>query len=126
MNFFPTALADETVVAAPTGAPDPVPVTGDSTTFIFLIGAMILFYFVLMRPNSKRRKEQQKLLDSIKPGDDVLTNGGIIGKVVKVSDDKDILTLEISENSRIKVKRAYIVSPLPKGSYDESKVVAKK
>lgn len=126
MNFFPTALADETVAAASAGAPDPVPVTGDSTTFIFLIGAMILFYFVLMRPSSKRRKEQQKLLDSIKPGDDVLTNGGIIGKVVKVSDDKDILTLEISENSRIKVKRAYIVSPLPKGSYDESKVVAKK
>ncbi|MGN1392677.1 MAG: preprotein translocase subunit YajC [Succinivibrionaceae bacterium] len=124
MNFFPTALAEEVVTQNVN--PNAQAPTGDMSVFVILAIVMLFMYLFVMRPNSKKRKEQQEQLNSLKVGDEVLTNGGIIGRIQKISDDKDVYTLEINETTLIKVKRTYIVSPLPKGTYSENVVVTKK
>lgn len=68
----------------------------------------MIFYFLLMRPQQKKLKEHKSFLDSIKKGDDVITNGGILGKVVGVTDK--VLTLEVGEKIKIKVLKSSIAS----------------
>ena len=71
---------------------------------LVLIG--LVFYFLLIRPQSKRLKAHRALLDSITRNDTVVTNGGLIGKVKKVADDE--LTIEVAPNTNIKVVRSMI------------------
>ena len=74
----------ETVGATPPG--------GTMGTIIFMLVAMVLvFYFMLIRPENKRKKEAEELRSSIKVGDQITTIGGIVGKVVSVKDDKFVL-----------------------------------
>ena len=63
--------------------------------FIPLILIFLIFYFLLIRPQQKKQKEHKILLDSIQRGDEILSSGGILGKVIKVDNDK--LTVEISK-----------------------------
>ncbi|MEE9346679.1 MAG: preprotein translocase subunit YajC [Robiginitomaculum sp.] len=65
-----------------------------------------IFYVLLIRPQQKRAKEHQALLQTVTRGDNIVTNGGILGKVVKAADDE--LTIEIAEGVRIKMLRAAI------------------
>ena len=82
------------------------------------IGMMILMfgfmYFILIRPQQKKQKEHQAMLSKIAAGDEVVTAGGILGKVVEVGDN--FLTLEIADNVRIKVQRFQVASLVPKGT----------
>ena len=74
---------------------------------LILFGAMaLIFYFFLIRPQSKRQKEHQALLNQLKRGDEVVTSGGIIGRVHSVTDK--IITLEVSQNVRIRVAKGQI------------------
>lgn len=66
-----------------------------------------IFYFVLIRPQVKRQKETQSMLSKLGKGDEVITRGGIIGKITGVSDD-GILVLELQEKVRVRVPRAYV------------------
>lgn len=68
----------------------------------------LIFYFLLIRPQQKKQKEQQKLLDSIKDGENIVTHGGIHGTVRKIKDD--VVTLEIAPGVRIKINRSAIGS----------------
>lgn len=79
---------------------------------IFLI--MILFYFLIMRPNMKKENQRQKMINSIKKGDKVIA-GGLIGVVHKVVNEKEIV-LELAENVRVHILRAYITEVLDKKS----------
>ena len=81
-------------------------------SFLPLILIFLIFYFLLIRPQQKKAKEHKILLDSIKRGDEVLTSGGIIGKVTKAEDEK--LNLEISNNVNVVVLRATIADVLKK------------
>jgi len=67
-----------------------------------------IFYFLLIRPQQKKLKEHNSFLDSIEKGDDVVTNGGILGKVVGVTDK--VITLEMGEKIRIKMLKSAIAS----------------
>lgn len=69
-----------------------------------LIG--LVFYFLLIRPQNKRLKEHQAMLASVGRGDTIVTNGGLIGKVVKVDDD--VLTVDLGSGNKVKVMRAMI------------------
>ena len=71
----------------------------------------IIFYFLLIRPQQKRAREHQEILRSLKRGDVIITQGGIIGKIVKL--DEQDLTLEIAENVRIKILRGMILQLKP-------------
>ncbi|MDQ3368760.1 MAG: preprotein translocase subunit YajC [Myxococcota bacterium] len=66
-----------------------------------------IFYFILIRPQAKRQKEHQALLARLGKGDEVITRGGVIGKITGISDD-GVLVLELQEKVRVRVPRAYI------------------
>jgi len=71
-------------------------------------------YFLLIRPQQKRAKEHKTLLGALKEGDEVVTNGGVVGKVKSV--DESFATLEIAQNVVVKVQKQGINQKLPKGS----------
>jgi preprotein translocase subunit YajC len=66
-----------------------------------------IFYFILIRPQVKKQKEHQAMLSKLGKGDEVITRGGVIGKITGISDD-GILVLELQEKVRVRVPRAYI------------------
>ena len=85
----------------------------DPTLFL-LFGFMILIYFLMIRPENKRRKTHQEMLASLDLGNEVVTAGGILGKVSKISDQ--YIELSISDNTKIKVQKTSISTVLPKGT----------
>ena len=85
----------------------------DPTLFL-LFGFMILIYFLMIRPENKRRKTHQEMLASIEVGNEVVTAGGILGKVSKISDQ--YIELSISDSTKIKVQKTSISTNLPKGT----------
>ncbi|MCI6797538.1 MAG: preprotein translocase subunit YajC [Succinatimonas sp.] len=89
---------------------------GDLSMIIVLSVCMIAVYFFIMRPNSKKRKEMQKLLDNLSVGDEVLTNGGIAGRIVKLPDNKEYVLVEVADEVVMQMKRNYVVAVLPKGT----------
>lgn len=67
-----------------------------------------IFYFILIRPQVRKQKEHQALLQKLGKGDEVITRGGVIGKITGISDDNGVLVLELQEKVRVRVPRAYI------------------
>ena len=104
----PIASAIALVPSSPPPAPA-VPREGGSgmAVFVFQIVLMIaIFYFILIRPQSKQRKQHQEMLKRLGNGDKVVTNGGIVGEVVHATDDE--LTVKTAQTTRIVVDRGYI------------------
>ncbi len=87
---------------------------GGLTPFIMMAVFVVIFYFLLIRPQQKKQKEHQAMLSKIGEGDEVVTAGGILGRVIEVGDQ--FLTLEIAEGVRIKVQRFQVTSLVPKGT----------
>lgn len=81
---------------------------------IFFGGFILIFYFLMWRPQSKRAKEHKNLVSSLSKGDEVITNGGIAGKISKVSED--FVSMEVSEGVELKVQKIAIAASLPKGT----------
>src|SRR6218665_642275 len=109
MGFFISdALADG---AAPAAAAGPA---GDTMSIVFLIGFMVIFYLMIWPPHAKRAKEQKNLLGGLQKGDEVVTSGGIAGKITKVTDD--FVVLEVSDTVELKIQKGAIGAPLPKGT----------
>jgi preprotein translocase subunit YajC len=75
-------------------------------SFLPIILIFVIFYFLLIRPQQKRSKEHRNLLANLKEGDQVLTSGGIYGRITGIKDDK--ITVEISDKVRVKVNRGHI------------------
>ena len=92
-------------------APAPMGVTGQ---LVFLGGFLLIFYFLLWRPQSKRQKEHKALLSDLSKGDEVATAGGLVGKVIKVNDD--FLMIEVADNVQLPVQKSAITAALPKGT----------
>ena len=76
----------------------------------------VLLYFLMIRPQQKKQKEQRDMLSALAVGDEVLTAGGIVGKITKVTDN--FITLEISEGTEIIIQKTSIVSMLPNGTIE--------
>ncbi|GHB79132.1 preprotein translocase subunit YajC [Psychrosphaera saromensis] len=76
----------------------------------------LIFYFMIYRPQAKRVKEQKNLISALAKGDEVLTAGGILGKLTKVPDDKDFVKLELADGVEISIQKASVSSVLPKGT----------
>ena len=109
MSFLsPAAYAD---AAAPAAAAGPA---GRGFEGVFLIGFLVIFYLMIWRPQAKRAKEHKNLLGGLQKGDEVVTSGGIIGKVTKVTDD--FVVVEISDNVELKFQKQAIAATLPKGT----------
>jgi len=93
------------------GEATPMGVTGQ---LVFLGGFLLIFYFLLWRPQNKRQKEHKSLLSDLAKGDEVATAGGLVGKVIKVSDD--FLMIEVADNVQLPVQKSAITAALPKGT----------
>jgi preprotein translocase subunit YajC len=89
--------------------------TGAGLQMLLLPLMLVVFYFLLIRPQQKRAKEHQNMLAKIAAGDEVVTSGGILGKVVEVGDS--FLAIEIADGVRIKVQKAQVSQLVPKGTY---------
>ena len=85
----------------------------DPTLFL-LFGFMILIYFLMIRPENKRRKTHQDMLVSLDVGEEIVTAGGILGKVTKINDQ--YIELSISDSTKIKIQKTSISAVLPKGT----------
>ena len=81
---------------------------GPGYMFIWILFAIVIFWFILFRPKQKERREKQQLLSSIKKYDKVLTIGGIIGTVMEVRDDEVIIKVDDNSNTRMKFIRGAI------------------
>ena len=80
-----------------------------------LVLIFVVFYFLLIRPQQKRAKEHKEMLTKIRRNDRIVTNGGLIGKVAKVIDDRDELEVELADNVRVKVRRGMVAEVVSKG-----------
>ena len=83
-------------------------------TFLLLIGFFVLIYFLMIRPENKRRKAHQQMVNDIEIGDEVVSSGGLLGKVTKIGDEYFDITL--GSNEKVKIQRASISNVLPKGT----------
>lgn len=85
------------------------------TSNLILFGGMfLLMYLIIFRPQSKRAKAQKELESSITKGDEVMTAGGMLGKVTKVNDD--YVAILVADNVELKIQKSSIVAALPKGT----------
>ncbi|NOT12067.1 MAG: preprotein translocase subunit YajC [Methylococcaceae bacterium] len=88
---------------------------------IFPVAILVFFYFLFLRPQAKRTKEKKQMIAALAKGSEVVTSGGILGKVADLDDN--FVKLEISDNTFIQVQRHSIESMMPKGTY---KAITKK
>lgn len=109
MLFLPVALAfaeDATSTAA-------TPWMSQFVSIAPIVVLFIIFYFLLIRPQQKKAKEQKEMISSLQKGDNIVTSAGIFGRVVSVNDDS--ITVEIADNVRIKMVRDAVASRKPQG-----------
>jgi preprotein translocase subunit YajC len=106
MNFFISdALAEG---AAVQGEP------GGFMGFIPLILIFVLFYYLLIRPQAKRAKEHKQMVASLSKGDEVVSNGGLLGRIAELDDS--FITMEIADGVKVKVQRQSVMTLVPKGT----------
>lgn len=97
--------------AAPGGA------AGGGFEMLIMIGVFgLIFYFMLYRPQAKRVKEHKNLVSSLSKGDEVLTGGGMVGKITKVTAEKDFIEIALNDTTNIVVQKSAISAVLPKGT----------
>ena len=112
MSFF---ISDALAEAAPAAPEQP------GMEVLFPLGILLFFYLLFLRPQAKRAKEKKQMIAAMVAGTEVVTTGGILGKVVDMDDN--FLKIEIFENTYIQVQRQHIETIMPKGTY---KTLAKK
>lgn len=88
--------------------------TDSLLTFLPMVAIFVVFYFLLIRPQQKKQKEARAMLDALEKGNEVVTAGGILGKIVKL--DEQYATVEVAPNVQMVVQRTAISQLLPKGT----------
>ena len=104
MSFF----ISDAMAAAPQGQGDPL------MSFLPLILIFVVFYFLLIRPQSKKAKEHREMVAALAKGDEVVTSGGLLGRISKVGDS--FVELDVAEGVTVKVQRPAISNLMPKGT----------
>ena len=105
MNFFITdALAQG-------GAPAQ---GGGLLGLLFPILLIVVFYFLLIRPQTKRAKEHKQMVEALKKGDEVVTGGGVLGRITEVGEN--FLQVEVADGVQLKVQKHSVASLMPKGT----------
>jgi preprotein translocase subunit YajC len=90
-------------------------------SFLPLIILIAVFYFLLIRPQQKRVKEHTQMINALKKGDEIVTNGGLLGRVTEVSaDNEHFVQIQIAQNVEVKIQRQAIAQIMPKGTMKNS------
>ncbi|HXS27142.1 MAG TPA: preprotein translocase subunit YajC [Steroidobacteraceae bacterium] len=95
-------------------ASGPSSTSGQIAPLLMMVVFIAIFYFLLIRPQQKKAKDHQAMVAKLSVGDEVVTSGGILGRVTDVGDT--FVTLEIADSVRIKVQKAQVTSLMPKGT----------
>jgi preprotein translocase subunit YajC len=88
--------------------------TGGLSALLFPIALIVVFYFLLIRPQQKKQKEHRQMVEALAAGDEVITGGGVLGKVTELGEQ--FLTVEIANGVSVKVQRHTVATVLPKGT----------
>ncbi|MGC9422764.1 MULTISPECIES: preprotein translocase subunit YajC [Vibrio] len=90
---------------------------GGGFEMLIMLGMFaVIFYFMIFRPQSKRVKEHKNLMASMAKGDEVLTSGGLVGKITKIADDNDFISIELNHANEVVIKKDFVTAVLPKGT----------
>ena len=112
--FIPFALT--LAFALPAMAQEVQPQSAGSAIMqqlLLFVPLILIFYFLIIRPQSQQRKQHQAMIDAVRRGDTVVTSGGLIGKVTKVADNE--LTIELADSVRVRILRRMILDVRGKG-----------
>ena len=101
--FVPTAWAQDGAAQG-----DPM------IMFLWLGGIFVLFYFLLIRPQNKKQKEHRQMVEALASGDEIVTSGGILGKITDVGEQ--FLAVQVADNVTVKIQRHTVAAVLPKGT----------
>ena len=107
MDFFISPALAEAAGGAQSGGPALL-------DFAFPVILLVLFYFMLIRPQQKRAKEHRAMQSSLAKGDEVVTDGGLMGKIAEINENA--ITVQIADNIEVKIRRESINAVLPKGT----------
>jgi preprotein translocase subunit YajC len=88
--------------------------TSGLSSILLFVGLFAIMYFVIIRPQTKKAKEHKTLIESIKINDEIITNGGILGKIEKITDQ--FVILETSNNTTMIIRKEFISTIIPKGT----------
>jgi preprotein translocase subunit YajC len=106
MSFFISQALAADAPAAAAQQPDPI------MSFLPLILIFVVFYFLLIRPQQKRAKEHKSMVETLKKGDYVVTNGGLLGRITDLGEN--FVKVSVSEGVEVKIQRASIAALMPK------------
>lgn len=87
-------------------------------SLFFMLVIFAVFYFMLIRPQAKRAKEHKKMTGELQKGDEIITNGGLLGKITRVADD--YLSVQIADNVEVRLQRGAVATLLPKGTLKDA------
>lgn len=90
--------------------------SGGLMSFLPIILMFVVLYFLMIRPQMKRQKEQRNMINALAKGDEVVTTGGLLGKIVKVTDK--FVVVEIAANTEVVLQKGAVSTVLPKGSIE--------
>jgi len=107
-------LIDFMITPAHAQAAPAAPFGSDMMAFLPMIAIFVVFYFLLIRPQQKKAKEAKAMLEALQKGDEVVTAGGVLGRIAKLGDQ--YVTVEVAANTEITVQRGAIAQLLPKGT----------
>ena len=99
---------------AATGAADPLGGFGGLGGMLPLVLMFVVLYFIMIRPQMKRQKEHRAMIDALAKGDEVVTSGGVLGKVSKMGDT--FVGVEVANGVAIPIRRTAVVQVMPKGT----------
>ena len=107
-------LIDLLITSAHAQSAPASPFGGDLMAFLPMVAIFVVFYFLLIRPQQKKAKEAKSMLDALQKGDEVVTSGGILGRISKINDQ--YVTVEVAEKTEVTLQRGAIAQLLPKGT----------
>ena len=104
------------MIISPAYAAESAP-AGCGFEMLIMLGMFaVIFYFMIYRPQAKRVKEHKSLMSSMGKGDEVLTSGGLVGKITKIAEDNDYISIELNTNNEVVIKKDFVTAVLPKGT----------
>lgn len=108
MSFFISEAQAQTAGAAQPG--------GGLDLIIMLVAFGLIFYFMIYRPQAKRMKDHKNLMSALAKGDEVLTQGGLVGRISKIAEDKDFVVIALNDSNEVTIQKSFISAVLPKGT----------
>lgn len=105
MSFF---ISDAWAQAAPAAEPNAI------VSFLPLVLILVIFYFLLIRPQSKRAKEHKNMVEALSKGNEIVTNGGLLGKIIEVGDN--FVLVQIASGVEVKIQKQAVATLMPKGT----------